>query len=93
MEKSVNDIILKLKDADNKNKNILENELVNIGSHAIPELVKNLSVVSGSVRGIIAMTLIRIGRPAVDILKEAAIVNKDLKWIAKYLIKEINLAA
>ncbi|MCR5261880.1 MAG: hypothetical protein K6C94_08605 [Candidatus Gastranaerophilales bacterium] len=93
MKNSVADILLRLENADNKNKNMLENELVNFGDTAVPELVKNLSIVKGSVRGIIAMTLIRIGQPAVALLKEAAKSNKDLAWIVKYLITEINLAA
>jgi len=93
MGNSIQDILSKLENADNKNKNILENELVNFGDSAVPELVRNLSVVKGSVRGIIAMTLIRIGQPAVALLKEAAKANKDLAWIVKYLITEINLAA
>lgn len=93
MNNSVADILLKLENADNKSKNLLENELVNYGGNAVPELVKNLSEVKGSVRGIIAMTLIRIGQPAVALLREAAKANKDLAWIAEYLITEINIAA
>ncbi len=93
MRNSITDILTKLENADNKSKSVLENELVTIGSNAVPELVNNLSVVRGSVRGVIAMTLIRIGQPSIDFLKKAAMANKELAWIAKYLITEINLAA
>ncbi len=93
MHNSISDILNKLENADNKIKSILENELVQFGKNAVPELVKNLSVVSGSVRGVVAMTLIRIGEPSIEFLKKAAADNKDFKWIAQYLITEINLAA
>ena len=93
MGNSIADILTKLENADNKSKSVLENELVTIGSNAVPELVNNLSVVRGSVRGVIAMTLIRIGQPSIEFLKKAAMSNKELAWVAKYLITEINLAA
>lgn len=93
MNNSVADILSKLENADVKNKNALENELVTIGGQAVPELVKNLSVVRGTVRGVVAMTLIRIGAPSVEFLKKAAADNKDLAWVAQYLITEINAAA
>ena len=93
MNNSVADILLKLENADVKSKNALENELVTIGGQAVPELVRNLSVVRGTVRGVVAMTLIRIGAPSVEFLKKAAADNKDLAWVAQYLITEINAAA
>ena len=93
MNNSVADILTKLENADNKSKNMLENALVNFGEKAVPELVKNLTVVTGSVRGVVAMTLIRIGHSSIDFLKNAAASNKDMEWIANYLITEINQAA
>lgn len=93
MNNSVADILSKLENADVKSKNALENELVTIGGQAVPELVRNLSVVRGTVRGVVAMTLIRIGAPSVEFLKKAAADNKDLVWVAQYLITEINAAA
>lgn len=93
MNNSVADILSKLENADVKSKNAMENELVTIGGQAVPELVKNLSVVRGTVRGVVAMTLIRIGAPSVEFLKKAAADNKDLAWVAQYLITEINAAA
>lgn len=88
--KDINYFLTKLEDADNKSKNEIENLLVNIGDRAVPELVDRMQVVKGSVRGIVAMILIRIGEPSVDCLKRAAKINKDFEWIANYLITEIN---
>jgi len=93
MTSSIENILSQLENADNKSKNALENKLVAIGNEAIPELVEKLSSVKGTVRGVVAMTLIRIGEASVDCLKKAASINKDLKWIADYLITEIHLAA
>ena len=93
MSNSIADILTKLENADNKSNSVLENELVGFGGQAVPELVKNLSVVRGSVRGVVAMTLIRIGEPSIECLKKAAANNKNLQWIADYLITEINMAA
>ena len=93
MTASIDKILAQLENADNKSNSVLENELVEIGNEAVPELVQTLSVAKGTVRGVIAMTLIRIGQASVEYLKKAALANKDLKWISDYLIKEINLAA
>lgn len=87
---SIENILSRLENADNKSKNEIENMLVSIGHKAVPELVNQLQVVKGTVRGVVAMTLIRIGEPCVDYLNKAAKINKDFEWIAKYLITEIN---
>ena len=87
---SVNEILSKLETADNSTKNMLENKLVNIGTAALPELVSKLQVVRGVKRGVVAMTLIRIGDASVKYLKEAAQDNKDFEWVAEYLIREIK---
>ena len=90
MSKSVSELISKLDNADVKTKNDIENVLVGIGEHAVPELVNQLQVVKGSIRGVVAMTLIRIGEPSVSFLKKAASDNKDFEWVASYLIDEIK---
>lgn len=90
MSKSVSELISKLDNADVKTKNDIENVLVGIGAQAVPELVNQLQLVKGSTRGVVAMTLIRIGEPSVDFLKKAASVNKDFEWVASYLIEEIK---
>ncbi len=84
---TVSELLSKLNDTD---KNVIENKLVDIGSSAVPELVNQLQVVRGVKRGVVAMTLIRIGTPSVEYLKKAAQNNKDFEWVAEYLISEIN---
>lgn len=87
---TVNEILTKLESADNNTKNELENILVDIGTSAIPQLVDQLQVVRGIKRGVVAMTLIRIGDASIEYLKKAAAINKDFEWVAQYLIREIN---
>ena len=87
---SVEEILCKLETADNTTKNHLENILVNQGSDVVPELVSKLQVVKGTKRGVVAMSLIRIGEASIDYLKKAASSNKDFEWVAKYLISEIQ---
>ena len=87
---SVSEILVKLETADNTTKNRLENILVNQGSAVVPELVDSLQTVKGTKRGIVAMSLIRIGEASIDYLKKAATANKDFEWVAKYLISEIQ---
>ena len=84
---SVKEILSMLNDSD---KNEIENMLVDIGTPAVPELVEQLQVVRGLTRGVVAMTLIRIGDSSIDYLKKAANENKDFEWVAEYLITEIN---
>ena len=87
---TINEILTKLETADNTTKNELENELVNIGTSVVPELVNQLQVVRGIKRGVVAMTLIRLGDASVKYLEKAAQDNKDFEWIAEYLIREIK---
>ena len=87
---SIEEMLSKLEGADNTVKNEIENQLVSIGSEAVPELVNQLQIVRGIKRGVVAMTLIRIGDASIEALKKAANINKDFEWVAKYLISEIN---
>ena len=57
---------------DNTNKNELENQIVSMGSSAVPVLVEQLQCSKGLKRGVVAMSLIRIGEEAISMLKEAA---------------------
>jgi hypothetical protein len=86
----VDEILVKLETADNTTKNMLENELVEQGSAVVPELVDKLQSVKGVKRGVVAMTLIRIGEASVEYLRKAASNNKEFEWVAKYLISEIQ---
>lgn len=87
---SINKILSELETADNVTKNKLENELVNIGTSVVPQLVDQLQVVRGVKRGVVAMTLIRLGDVSVKYLEKAANENKDFEWVAEYLIREIK---
>lgn len=87
---TVNEILTKLENADNTTKNELENKLVDIGTEALPQLVDQLQVVRGIKRGVVAMTLIRIGDASIKYLEKAAHENKDFEWVAEYLIREIK---
>ena len=86
----VDEILCKLETADNMTKNQLENKLVAQGSDVVPALVSKLQSVRGVQRGVVAMTLIRIGEASVEYLRKAASDNKDFEWVAKYLISEIQ---
>ena len=86
----VEEILCKLETADNMTKNQLENKLVAQGTAVVPELVTRLQSVKGVQRGVVAMTLIRIGEASVEYLRRAASDNKDFEWVAKYLISEIQ---
>lgn len=86
----VDEILVKLETADNITKNKLENELVEQGSAVVPALVSKLQNISGVKRGVVAMTLIRIGEASIEYLRKAASDNKDFEWVAKYLISEIQ---
>ena len=87
---SIQYFLSKLENADNIAKNEIENMLVNIGKNGVPELVDQLQIVQGVKRGVVAMTLIRIGNDSVEYLRSAAKTNKEFEWVAKYLITEIN---
>lgn len=87
---TVNEILIKLENADNTTKNELENKLVNFGAQVLPQLVDQLQVIRGIKRGVIAMTLIRIGDASIKYLEKAAHENKDFEWVAEYLIREIK---
>lgn len=87
---SIQYFLSKLENADNIAKNEIENILVNIGKDALPELVDQLQVIQGIKRGVVAMTLIRIGDDSIEYLKKAAQNNKDFEWVARYLITEIK---
>lgn len=87
---TLKEALCELENVDNTTKNKVENELVSIGSSAVPSLVEQLQVVRGIKRGVVAMTLIRIGDASVEYLKKAAADNKDFEWVAQYLIREIK---
>lgn len=85
---SVKSLLNTLETADAKTKCEIENTLVEIAP--VEELVSELQMVKGVVRGVVAMSLIRIGETSIDYLNRAAKYNKDFEWIAQYLIREIK---
>lgn len=87
---SIEEFISRLETADNVAKNEIENILVNFGTQAVPELIDQLQIVRGVKRGVVAMTLIRIGEASIEHLRHAARANKDFEWVANYLITEIK---
>ncbi|MBQ3310893.1 hypothetical protein IJG72_02320 [bacterium] len=78
---------------NNDNKNELENRIVEMGATAVPVLVEQLQCSKGLKRGVVAMSLIRIGESAIDSLKHAANKNTEFTWVANYLINEINCSS
>ena len=85
---TVKSLLTSLESADAKTKNEIENTLVEIAP--VEELVQELQFVKGTVRGVVAMSLIRIGETSIEHLNRAASSNKDFQWIAQYLIREIK---
>lgn len=85
---SVKSLLTSLESADAKMRNEIENTLVEIAP--VEELVNELQMVKGTVRGVVAMSLIRIGETSIEHLNRVASVNKDFEWIAQYLIREIK---
>ncbi len=74
-----------------KERNAIENQIVSIGERAVPALINRLmSSQKGISRGIAAMSLIRIGSSSVSYIKEIAVKNADFRWIADYLLREIQ---
>ena len=86
----IEDVMNWLKNADNTNKNEIENNIVNIGEEIVEHLVQELKNLSGIQRGIVAMSIIRIGECAIPSLRKESMRNKDFSWIANYLISEIK---
>ncbi len=71
-------------------KSKIENYLVKLGKKAVPGLIEALYDTSGPTRGMVAMALIRIGRPSVRYLERTAENNPELNWISDYIINEIE---
>lgn len=67
----------------------IENNIVKLGVKAVPHLINSLMTVKGAARGLAAMAIIRIGLPAVEILRTAAENTPDFFWISEYVIDEI----
>ncbi len=78
-----------LSDVDMSTKNDVENSIVALGGRAVNSLIEKLGTLKGLQRGIVAMSLIRIGDEAKAPLKAFALENQDCRWMADYLLSEI----
>lgn len=78
-----------LADVDSSTKNDVENSIVALGAKAVNALVDKLRTLKGLQRGVVAMSLIRIGQSAVAPLKALAVENSEYQWMADYLLSEI----
>ena len=78
-----------LADVDSTTKNDVENSIVALGAKAVNALVDKLRTLKGLQRGIVAMSLIRIGESAIAPLKALACENSEYQWMADYLLSEI----
>lgn len=83
-------LLNKIEQADASLKNAIENKIVNIGSKVIPDLIRNLSTATGTKRGVVAMSLIRNGKDALNSLRDFATQNQEQAWMATYIINEIE---
>lgn len=72
-------------EADAKMKNDIENKIVMIGDKAVEELVKAIENESGVARSVAIMSVIRIGKSSVSVIKKS-----NLGWLGDYIINEIE---
>ncbi len=75
--------------ADTVTKNDVENSIVAMGNKVVKFLVEKLTTLKGLQRGIVAMSLIRIGEGSIAPLKELALEHVEYQWMADYLLSEI----
>ena len=78
-----------LNDVNNSTKNDVENSIVAMGSKVVNILVDKLQTLKGLQRGIVAMSLIRIGESSIEPLKALAMEKTEHQWMADYLLSEI----
>jgi len=78
-----------LSDVDNSTKNDVENSIVAMGERVVDVLVDKLRTLKGLKRGIVAMSLIRIGQSSIAPLRALACEDNENQWMADYLLSEI----
>ena len=78
-----------LSDVDNSTKNDVENTIVAMGAKVVHALVEKLRTLKGLQRGIVAMSLIRIGESSREPLMALATQSDEYQWMADYLLSEI----
>ena len=78
-----------LSDIDSTTKNDVENKIVAMGERVVDALVNKLRTLTGLKRGVVAMSLIRIGESSIAPLKALACEDVECQWMADYLLSEI----
>lgn len=78
-----------LADVNPSTKNDVENSIVAMGARAVNALVEKLRTLKGIQRGVVAMSLIRIGESSIAPLKALVCEDKQCQWMADYLLSEI----
>ena len=78
-----------LSEVDNATKNDVENTIVAMGAKVVNALVEKLRTLKGIQRGIVAMSLIRIGESSREPLMALATQSDEYQWMADYLLSEI----
>ena len=78
-----------LADVNNSTKNDVENTIVSMGAKVVNALVDKLRTLKGLQRGVVAMSLIRIGESSIAPLKALAVEDREYQWMADYLLSEI----
>ena len=86
----IGSLIKRLEEADNSEKNTIENKIVAMGERGVEYLADILPTLQGVKRGVGAMSLIRIGEDALSALEKRARENAETAWIYNYLISEIR---
>ena len=86
----VGTLIKRLEEADNSEKCSIENKIVAMGEKVVEYLADTLPTLEGVKRGVVAMSLIRIGENALCALERKARENAETAWIYNYLISEIR---
>ncbi len=86
----IGSLIEKLETADSVAKCTIENKIVAMGEHVVEYLADALPALQGVKRGVVAMSLIRIGEDALSALEKRAKENNKTSWIYNYLISEIK---
>ena len=85
----VGTLIKRLEEADNSEKNTIENKIVAMGERVVEYLADILPTLEGVKRGVVAMSLIRIGESSRAPLMALATENNEYQWMADYLLSEI----
>ena len=78
-----------LSDVTPTTKNDVENSIVALGEYVVEALVDKLRTLTGLKRGVVAMSLIRIGESSIAPLRALAKKDTQHQWMADYLLSEI----